>query len=366
MSAPAPQPAIWAALPLPAFQIDAEGAVLDANPAAEALLRRPARTLRGRSLAAMLRPDTDLPAAIARVLDSATAMTVHDLGLRPGERRSTCDLQIAPLAEPGRPTDRLLVLLHMREIAGRLDRTLKARAAARTAIGMAGMLAHEIKNPLAGIAGAAQLLEMELPAEQRELTDLILQETRRVVDLLKQVERFGDLRPPRLVPVNIHDVLERARASARVGAARQMTFRDAYDPSLPPTAADADQLLQVFANLFANAAQAAGPEGGTITIRTFFEPGLRLQGRGGGRAVPLQVEIADDGPGIPAHLQDTLFEPFVSGRENGTGLGLALASKIVTDHGGTITVDSRPGDTRFRISLPVWRGETAAGAGTAP
>jgi two-component system nitrogen regulation sensor histidine kinase GlnL len=153
--------------------------------------------------------------------------------------------------------------------------------------------------------------------------------------------------------VNVHDVLDRARKSAALGFAAHMVIEDDYDPSLPSTWADPDQLLQVVLNLLKNAAE-AGVAGGTIRLRTFYETSIKVRRRdGSGGAVPLQIEVTDDGPGIPADLVGDIFEPFVSGRENGTGLGLALISKIVSDHDGWISVESVPGRTVFRISLPV-------------
>jgi two-component system nitrogen regulation sensor histidine kinase GlnL len=223
---------------------------------------------------------------------------------------------------------------------------------------MAEMLAHEIKNPLAGITGAAQLLSMNLTDEDRELTDLIVAECKRIVKLLEQVEQFGDQRPPERRGINVHDVLERARRSAEIGFGVHMSFDDDYDPSLPEVYADPDQLFQVILNLLKNAAQAQ-PEGGEITIRTYYERGLHVQGRSGDRVpLPVHIEIIDNGPGLPAGIADSIFEPFVSGRENGTGLGLALVSKIISAHEGWIEVKSRPGRTLFRVSLPLMRANT--------
>jgi two-component system nitrogen regulation sensor histidine kinase GlnL len=219
---------------------------------------------------------------------------------------------------------------------------------------MAEMLAHEIKNPLAGITGAAQLLSMGLDGGDLELTDLIVVESRRIVALLDQVEQFGNLRPPERRAVNVHDLLDRAQKSAEVGFAAKMRLIEDYDPSLPATWVDPDQFMQVFLNLLKNAAEAAGDKGGTIRIHTFYDHGLRLRRPDGtGTGLPLQVEIIDDGPGLPAEIAGQVFEPFVSGRENGTGLGLALVSKIISDHDGWVSVESRPGKTKFRISLPV-------------
>jgi two-component system nitrogen regulation sensor histidine kinase GlnL len=249
--------------------------------------------------------------------------------------------------------DYILMLISPRDLADRIGRGMQVKSAAKSAIGMAEMLAHEIKNPLAGISGAAQLISMNASPEDRELTDLIVAETRRIVKLLEQVEQFGNLRAPDRRPVNLHDALDRARRSAMVGFATHMTIVEDYDPSLPPTFADSDQLMQVFLNLIKNAAEAArGP--GTIRLHTFYDQSLRVRRKDGSFArLPLTVEVQDDGPGIPPDIAADIFEPFVSGRENGTGLGLALISKIISDHDGWISVDSAPGRTVFRVSLPV-------------
>jgi len=254
--------------------------------------------------------------------------------------------------------DVIFLLISPRDLADRLGRSMAVKSAAKSAIGMAEMLAHEIKNPLAGISGAAQLISMNAGQEDLELTDLIVAETRRIVKLLEQVEQFGNIRAPDRRPVNIHDALDRARRSAQVGFAAHMHITEDYDPSLPSTLADMDQLMQVFLNLIKNAAEAsppnAGTRRGTIRLHTFYDQSLRLRRKGGAAAaLPLQIEIIDDGPGIPPELAADIFEPFVSGREGGTGLGLALVSKIITDHEGWLAVDSVPGRTVFRISLPV-------------
>ncbi|GAB1363536.1 ATP-binding protein [Rhodobacter sp.] len=279
-------------------------------------------------------------------------MNINDVDVTSGERAPVqCNIHVAPMQDN---PDIILVILSPREIADRLGRSRGAKSAAKSAIGMAEMLAHEIKNPLAGISGAAQLLSMGLTSEDRELTDLIVEETRRIVKLLEQVEQFGNLRAPDRRAVNIHDALDRARKSAMVGFAAQMTIHEDYDPSLPPTWADPDQLMQVFLNLIKNAAEAAGMGGGTIRLRTFYDLSLRVRRKdGASAALPLNVEIIDDGPGIKPDIAAEIFEPFVSGRENGTGLGLALVSKIISDHDGWISVDSVPGRTVFRLSLPM-------------
>ncbi|MEI6099205.1 MAG: ATP-binding protein [Alphaproteobacteria bacterium] len=347
---------IWQSLPMPALLIAPNDSIINVNLAAENFLNTSARMVVGEPVTQRIATDDTLRQALARCRSNASGVYLNDVTFALGDRQTTsCTIQIAPLQDDPQT---LLMLISPRVIADRIGRARGASSAAKSAIGMAEMLAHEIKNPLAGISGAAQLLSMNLSTEDRELTDLIVEETRRIVKLLEQVEQFGNIRPADRRAINIHDALDRARRSAQMGYAAQMLFIEDYDPSLPTTFADPDQLMQVFLNLIKNATEAAkdrpNPGRGTIRLHTFYDHSLRLRGKDGSNAtLPLQVEIIDDGPGIPADIAQDIFEPFVSGRENGTGLGLALVSKIISDHGGWISVDSVPGKTVFRLSLPM-------------
>jgi two-component system nitrogen regulation sensor histidine kinase GlnL len=342
---------IWASLPVPALLIDAEDRIIDVNSAAEGFFNASARSVRGTPVWDQIAVDAPLEEALGRARANGTPLFVNDVDVGTGNRAPLqCALQIAPLVgHPGR----MILMISPRELAGRMTQSHSVKSAAQSAIGMAEMLAHEIKNPLAGITGAAQLLSMNLAPEDLELTDLIVAESRRIVKLLEQVEQFGNLSAPDLKPVNIHDVLDRARRSALLGFGAHMSIVEDYDPSLPLAWGDPDQLLQVVLNLLKNASEAADPKGGTIRIHTFFEHSFRLRrSDGSGHSLPLQVEIIDNGPGLPENIKADIFDPFVSGRENGTGLGLALVSKIISDHDGWISVTSVPGRTVFRLSLP--------------
>ncbi len=345
------QDRLWLSLPVPALRLGPDERILDANPAAEDFLNLSAKSLNGAALWDRLITDAPLAAAFVRARANGTPLFVNEVGLGSAERPLTqCSLQYAPLTGT---LGEMLVLITPHEMAHQLTLNSQSGRAAKSAIGMAEMLAHEIKNPLAGITGAAQLLAMELGPEDQELTALIVDECRRIVKLLEQVEEFGNLSPPAMMPVNIHDVLDRTRQSASVGFGAHMRILADYDPSLPDAWADADQLQQILLNLVKNAAE-AGASGGTIRLRTFYDPALRLRRRDGGQArLPLQIEVIDDGPGLPPDIAAEVFEPFVSGRENGTGLGLALVAKLVAGQGGWITVDSTPGRTVFRLSLAV-------------
>lgn len=343
--------ALWSSLPVPALLLDGDDVIMASNGAAETFLNLSAKVLNGANLWEKVMINAPLELAFARARRNRTSLFVNDVDVGSGMRAPMhCNVQIAPLQGTD---DAMIMMISPREIASRLVQNENSSKAAKSAIGMAEMLAHEIKNPLAGITGAAQLLSMGLTPEDQEMTDLIVVESRRIVKLLEQVEQFGNLQPPNLVTVNIHDVLDRARRSASVGVAAHMMFVEDYDPSLPSTKADSDQLLQVLLNLIKNAAEVGGP-GGKITLHTFYDPSLRVSRLDGTTAqLPLQIEIIDDGPGLPPGIANDIFEPFVSGRENGTGLGLALVSKLIGENGGWISVDSTPGRTTFRVSLPV-------------
>lgn len=347
-----PQNALWGSLPLPAILVDAQDNIVDINPAAEGFMNTSAKALIGSPLWDQLSVNVPIEPAFARARAGNTTLTVNDVDVGTGScapRQS--NLQIAPYSGQD---GHMLVLIAPREMAGRVTQGNSVKSAAKSAIGMAEMLTHEIKNPLAGITGAAQLVSMNLRGDDLELTDLIVAESRRIVRLLDQVEEFGNLSAPALMPVNLHDVLDRARRSALVGFGAHMTILEDYDPSLPLAYGDLDQLVQVVLNLLKNAAEAAGKDGGTIRLHTFYEHSYRLHKAGaGGTPLPLQIEIIDDGPGIPPEILNDIFDPFISGRDNGTGLGLALVSKIISDHNGWITLTSAPSRTVFRLSLPM-------------
>jgi two-component system nitrogen regulation sensor histidine kinase GlnL len=360
--------AVLDALPHPVFMINADDKIANANAAAESFFEASLPLLRRHRLSDVVPFGSPLLSLIDQVRARGAAVNEYKVDLstprNPGER--LVDLHVAPL--PERP-DHVVVMLQERTIADKMDRQLTHRGAARSVTALAAMLAHEIKNPLSGIRGAAQLLEQSATDDDRPLTRLICDEADRIVKLVDRMEVFTDERPIEREPVNIHRVFEHVKRLAQSGFARHIKFIEEYDPSLPPVLANRDQLIQVFLNLVKNAAESIG-EGATdgeIHLTTAFRPGVRLSLPGSKARVSLPLEfcIKDSGPGVPEDILPHLFDPFVTTKPAGSGLGLALVAKIIGDHGGIIECESQPRHTIFRVLMPMYLGINAGPDGTA-
>jgi len=345
------------ALPLPIILVGLEYQLLHANQAAEQFFDMGVGLLLKQKLGDLLPFGSPLLQLIGQARERGASIAERNVDLstpRLGER--VADVTLTPTEDGA-----VIVLLHERSLAHRIDRQLLYRGAARSMSGMAAVLAHEIKNPLAGIRGAAQLLEEAVSSEDRVLAELIRNEADRIRALIERMEAFGDPMALSRTSVNIHEVLDRVKLVAETSFGRRLRIVENFDPSLPPVWGDRDNLIQAFMNIMRNAADAAPPDNGEIVLSTAYRPGVRIatSGSGGGQgpkqrlSLPLEVTVRDNGSGISADLLPYIFDPFITTKSHGVGLGLPLVAKIIADHGGVIECESQSRRTLFRVLLPV-------------
>lgn len=345
-------------LPQAVIVTDKNNAILYANMAAENVFRASSSYLIKHNMEKIVPFGSPVLGLVKQVLTNGAPVNEYQIDIsspRTGEGKIV-DVYAAPLSDK---SPKAILVFRERSMADRIDRQLSHRSAARSVTGLAAMLAHEIKNPLSGIRGAAQLLESVVGNDDKELAQLITTETDRIVKIVDRMEVFSDESPVEHAPVNMHSILGHVRRIAENGFAQNIKIIEQYDPSLPDVSGSSDQLIQVFLNLIKNASEAMGDNpDACITLSSAYRSGIRLASPGSAEraALPLEFSVSDNGKGIPEEIRAHIFEPFVTTRINGSGLGLALVAKTIGRHGGIIECDSVEGQgTIFKILLPAWK-----------
>jgi len=347
-------------LPTAMVVVDGEDIITFANPAAESLLRSSLSQLRQMSLDEVFGVGSTITSLIRHARDRMMPMAEFDVHVStPRTNADRVSISTAPIFRDGAPSrsGEMVVEFAPLSIAHRINQQMRRQGVARSTAGMVAVLAHEVRNPLAGIRGAAQIIEAAVDGDEKALCRLIADEVDRIGNLIQRIDVFAEIGPAPQSSVNIHEPIERAkRVLESSGAFEGVHVEEAYDPSLPTVRGEFEPLVQIFLNLLKNAADAAREGGGEIFIRTGYRHGMRLaaERRGDTGNLPIEVEIQDNGPGIPEDLQGAIFDPFVTTKPNGHGLGLAVVAKIVGDHSGSIDFESEPHRTVFTMHLPIF------------
>lgn len=347
---------LLACIPVPVLLIGPDNRIAFANDACEAFFSRSKRKLEGFDIAEILSFTSERMNAVLAAREND--ISAQDMELVTAQGTITVDINISIL--PSDPDWRLLFLSPRhggREHIG----DHKDGAGQQQSMGAPAILGHEIKNPLAGIKGAAQLLARRVDEKSQPLTELIVNEVDRIARLLDQMQKLGRSEPAELAPANVHLLIERAIRSIRAANRAMPEISINYDPSLPEVLIDADGMVQILINLMQNAVDALnGRLDGVIGISTRFVMSGALREADRDRKsikLPVEIAISDNGPGVPAHIEDELFSPFVTTKRDGQGLGLAIVRKLVTQMNSRIVFerDDAKGITQFRLFLPVAR-----------
>jgi len=338
------------------LSVDSQQKIIFANAAAEQLLGSSYVILSRKKLTDIVPQDSPIVSLVEQSISKNAVVSEYDINIgNPIIGNTKIDVHVSPLIETDDIEENGAVIqFQQRTIAQKINQQKHHRNAARSVSGMAAMLAHEIKNPLSGIKGSAQILSQDISKDDVALTDLIIDEVDRICKLVDRMEVFTDLRQIEREEINIHSVLEHVKKLAENGFGKHVKFVELYDPSLPNTLGDHGSLIQVFLNLLKNAAEAVTEYDGQITITTAYRLGMRVASANGEEFLnlPLEITIIDNGGGIDDTIKEDIFDPFVTTKSGGSGLGLALVAKIISDHGGVIECESDEGKTIFRVLLP--------------
>jgi len=335
-------------VPNPILLINNKNDILFANFSAELVFGESSKILRRKSLEDILPTDSQLLSLVKQVKNQTYSATQYDVIINDSNKKVLLVDVVA-----GNYEEYVILSIHKKAIAQQIDRRVVQKNI-HSLSGLSALMAHEIKNPLSGIKGAAQLLDGDVKTQDKELTGLIIDEVDRIGDLINKLGEVSDKNIISRSAVNIHDVLQKVCNLAKNSFAKNCIIKEEFDPSLPEVFGDMNSLIQLFLNLIKNAAEAK--DNGIITIQTGYRHGFNIKVSGSKKRLklPIYINIKDNGPGIPENIRSHLFEPFVSSKYGGSGLGLSLVSSIIEEHGGIIELNSNNNQTVFTVLLPAY------------
>jgi two-component system nitrogen regulation sensor histidine kinase GlnL len=341
---------IWESVPYPAFLLNNDNEIKLANPLSQQYCETSLSRLVGQKLSSYIGPNSAVFEVLNKVSSNSSAIVKFDVPVNWKNKGNQVFDMYAVSVETGLSN---LILFHPKRLKSKMEQALLKQNSIKSVSAMGSVLSHEIKNPLASITGASQLLESSNVKNKKTLIAIILEEAKRIENILDRVQLLGEVNRLDFVTLNIHDVIDKVKRSASQGYGSHVVFEEHYDPSIPDVNGDFDLLTQAFHNIIKNSCEAVGKKGGRIVIKTSFYSGLALGSSGQkSKKLQLMITISDNGPGISKNILDDIFDPFSTTKIGGSGLGLSLVSKIIAEHGGFVDLDDLSQGACFKVYLP--------------
>ena len=341
---------LWESVPYPAFVLNENYDIKLANPLSQQYCETSLDRLRGQNLRKYIGQNSSVFEVLEKITGNSSAIVKFDVPINWKNKGSQIFDMYAVNVETGLSN---LIFFHPKRLKGKMDKAIQNQNSIKSVSAMGSVLSHEIKNPLASIIGATQLLENSTVKNKKNLTQIILEEAKRIESIVDRVQLLAEVNRYDFCKLNIHDVIEKVKRSASQGYGSHVLFEENYDPSIPDVLGDFELLTQAFHNLIKNSCEAVSKKGGRINIKTSFYSGLAIGSFGErNEKLKLMITISDNGPGVSKNIIADIFDPFSTTKMVGSGLGLPLVAKIISEHGGFVELDDIYEGACFKIYLP--------------